>query len=967
MLATFALVAVLSVFAAASAAAQPDPSAAALCSEHHGFGAQPVDIAKTADRTRVLARVQWGYSAPGGFCYLVLDDAAVDTLRANALQLPDPSPVNADPQAAARCSQHHGFGAQPVDVAKTADRTRVLAQVQWGYSAPGGFCYLTLNPAATQTLRNTDDTDSDDADDTDDDTDDTDDDATDETDSGDDTDDDTDATQTLRNPCNTDNETDDEDDTPTTPKELPAEALQAAETSVEVRVTACWRSDGRIEFALQQRQPDDTWGQHLFVQRRMLRPETVESGTGSWKYSTLFELEGGVTVRIAARWYSDGRVEFALQQRQPDDTWGQHLFVRQRLLQPETIESGTGSWDYSTPYLLIALTVEDPAPRIEGDSFTIPEGPRGDDTLITVGQGRTCAVRVDGGATCWGLNGLLDHVVLAEHKDIVAITTSNHWGSNLHACILHEDGTISCWGDGQHGKLGQDDKSSHYIPMKVPRINDAVAVSAGGEFTCALHRDGGVSCWGRNNHGQMVDGTKKDRFSPRRIPGLSDVVTIASGMNTACAVHRDGDISCWGEPYEISDTGPERFNPPAAFASVSLGPMSASRFCATSVDGDVYCWAPRLNPEAATRVEGLADVVEVSTGIASTCALHRDGGVSCWGQNQAGEVGDGTTSARRGPERIAGISDAVAINVSAGSYLDSSSWRVVNPHACALRADGSALCWGANEVGQLGDGTNQSRLVPTPVQPIAATPADQVPLTPTELLRTWAEAVVQEREARYPWMRVAWDHIQDQTIALQTPRVAGQVIRSCHASAEEFGCEAISMEIGDISPGTLVHELLHVYDLTTGLAPPKAWGAVQLYFATTYPGCYDSGGISGAEILADTVTHLIIPDGLLAYYSKGGCPTLPAYSKPTEEAEEVVLQGMASQVPDWYRENITNGAELWAAWVRGPSMPALANLADEFGGLCSTDWITHPLDPERFPPADSNPFKDGGCDEDDAP
>ena len=88
---------------------------------------------------------------------------------------------------------------------------------------------------------------------------------------------------------------------------------------------------------------------------------------------------------------------------------------------------------------------------------------------------------------------------------------------------------------------------------------------------------------------------------------------------------------------------------------------------------------------------------------------------------------------------------------------------------------------------------------------------------------------------------------------------------------------------------------------------------------------------------------------------------MPEGSKPTLEAEQVVLSGLAGEVPNWYRENITNGAELWAAWLRGPSLPALANLAGEFGGLCSTDWITHPLDPARFPPAGSNPFKDGGC------
>ena len=103
----------------------------------------------------------------------------------------------------------------------------------------------------------------------------------------------------------------------------------------------------------------------------------------------------------------------------------------------------------------------------------------------------------------------------------------------------------------------------------------------------------------------------------------------------------------------------------------------------------------------------------------------------------------------------------------------------------------------------------------------------------------------------------------------------------------------------------------------------------------------------------------MVPGAWLTYYNSPGCETLPVPSEPTAEAEQVVLQGMAGRVPDWYTDNITNGAELWAAWLRGPSLPALANLAGEFGGLCSTDWITYPLDPEQFPP--SNPFRDGGC------
>ena len=85
-------------------------------------------------------------------------------------------------------------------------------------------------------------------------------------------------------------------------------------------------------------------------------------------------------------------------------------------------------------------------------------------------------------------------------------------------------------------------------------------------------------------------------------------------------------------------------------------------------------------------------------------------------------------------------------------------------------------------------------------------------------------------------MRVAWDEIRDWTFP--TVSAASQVTHNCHVSAGPFRCRVMGMQMSTRSPHVLVHELLHVYDFHTGLAPPKAWGAVQLYFATTYPGCY---------------------------------------------------------------------------------------------------------------------------------
>ncbi|WP_419847194.1 hypothetical protein [Candidatus Poriferisocius sp.] len=118
------------------------------CFDHHKFGAQPVDVAKSADRQTVLAQVRWGFHETIG-CYLTLDPAALQTLRAAPAPLGFPA---GDPSAARQCSAVHKFGAQPVDVAKSADRQTVLAQVRWGFHETIG-CYLTLDPAAIAALR----------------------------------------------------------------------------------------------------------------------------------------------------------------------------------------------------------------------------------------------------------------------------------------------------------------------------------------------------------------------------------------------------------------------------------------------------------------------------------------------------------------------------------------------------------------------------------------------------------------------------------------------------------------------------------------------------------------------------------------------------------------------------------------------------------------------------------------------
>jgi alpha-tubulin suppressor-like RCC1 family protein len=135
--------------------------------------------------------------------------------------------------------------------------------------------------------------------------------------------------------------------------------------------------------------------------------------------------------------------------------------------------------------------------------------------------------------------------------------------------------------------------------------------------------------------------------------------------------------------------------------------------CAVTTAGTVACWGanehgeigdgttlPRLGP---VTVPGLTGVAKVSVGGAHACALTAAGGVVCWGYNADGELGDGTTTDRHTPVGVVGLSSGVlALTVGA-------------VHTCAVTTAGAVKCWGRNNLGQLGDGTKTNRHTPVDV------------------------------------------------------------------------------------------------------------------------------------------------------------------------------------------------------------------------------------------------------------
>ena len=597
--------------------------------------------------------------------------------------------------------------------------------------------------------------------------------------------------------------------------------------------------------------------------------------------------------------------------------------------------------------------------RFSLDEATVARGPefvrgaaRSGDSLIAASRGRTCAVRRDGRVTCWGQDASRERLSAAGLRNVVSITAGDHPHQELHVCALVGDGSVSCWGSGREGQLGRGESFSSYLPAKVPGIADAVALAAGSDHTCAVHDGGEVSCWGSGSLGQLGDGAIGSASVPRRVPGLTEVERIDAGPSSNCVIHAGGALSCWGYgggAGNVHAFGPGSVDGLPAVISVATG---WDRTCAVTVAGEVYCWpvADVADPE---RVDGIGGATSVAVGEGGVCVVHDDGGVSCWGEkNAAGQLGNGTAAPQLRPARVGGIADAVAVTMSAGSTR-------LDPHTCVAHESGSYSCWGGNNVGQLGGGTSRRGLTPAPVAAPAETPPELIPSDETDLLRTWLDEAVAERETEFPWLRAAWDRIRERATAGRVQDFRGVVRSFCDLSGGSYQCWSDSMEIAEMTIGDAVHELAHVYDSTTGLAPGRAWGAVQLYFAWTYPDCFrDYGQRPGAEILADAMAHVVAPTVWLAYYG-AGCPGLGG--EPDSEAVRVVLSGLAGEVPDWYTENITNGAELWWVLRRVLSAQLLANLAGEFGGFCSTDWFRYPLEPALVPPPRTNPFRDGGC------
>jgi alpha-tubulin suppressor-like RCC1 family protein len=239
-----------------------------------------------------------------------------------------------------------------------------------------------------------------------------------------------------------------------------------------------------------------------------------------------------------------------------------------------------------------------------------------------------------GTVACWGANdsGQLGNGTTSPSATPVlvsGITTATHvTAGESHSCALLQDGSVECWGDDFYGELGNGhagngQSSSVPVAAEIFPTNPATEISAGGYNTCAVMQNRTVTCWGNGDHGQLGNGgVFPHDSSPVLVANINNATDVSTGLDYACAVRVDGGVSCWGSDLNAqlgSTTHITSFDVStpvdvlgvAGATHVSAG---SSATCATLANGTAACWgsgplgdAPSDSPLAPTTVTGLPD------------------------------------------------------------------------------------------------------------------------------------------------------------------------------------------------------------------------------------------------------------------------------------------------------------------------------------------------------------------------
>lgn len=332
---------------------------------------------------------------------------------------------------------------------------------------------------------------------------------------------------------------------------------------------------------------------------------------------------------------------------------------------------------------------------------------------------------------------------------------------SYNGCLLFDDGSIKCWGDGAGGKLlagsttdrgdGANEMGSNLSFLNLGTGRTVKDISIGYAHICAILDNDRVKCWGSNANGRLGLGDTASRGDGANESGDAlpfvdlgsgrTAKKIFAGFDHTCAILDNNDTKCWGNGIygklgggstitlgdnlnEMGDNLPV----------VSLGSnryavdlaLGNSHTCALLDNNTVKCWGRSnrgqlgygntltLGDASGEMGDSLATVSlgsgktakALSAGQFHNCAILNDDTVKCWGYNNVGQLGQGNTTSRG--DGAGEMGDALAVT-SLGTGLTPEKIVSFNSFNCVTFTDDSVKCWGQNTNGALGQGSTSTR------------------------------------------------------------------------------------------------------------------------------------------------------------------------------------------------------------------------------------------------------------------
>ena len=281
---------------------------------------------------------------------------------------------------------------------------------------------------------------------------------------------------------------------------------------------------------------------------------------------------------------------------------------------------------------------------------------------VSASLSHTVALDKDGATWTWGRNrenqlgrpGPSDQAMRVDGlPQIVSIATGQR-----HTLALDSEGFIWAWGSNRFGQLGINSiEPTSSVPIKITSLPEIVSIAAGGSFSLAITKEGDVFSWGDNRFGQLAQPTETT-YTPLKVIGIPQIISVAAGRGHSLAIASNGDAYSWGlnasGQLGLGDLN-DRNQPILIESLPRIASIEASGNFSfgLSRSGEVFSWGQNFNGQLGTGSAGLeadtdepnlisiSEISDISTGLAHSIAINKEGEIFTWGLNSFGQLGNG--------------------------------------------------------------------------------------------------------------------------------------------------------------------------------------------------------------------------------------------------------------------------------------------------------------------------------------